>query len=86
MILHCDTTGTTDSTDMGDTGCPVTACCIVCWPTRNTLFSNSDASTSQPSPVAARWASAAMAPIAPNMPPMMSFTLAPHAGLAEHAG
>ncbi|MNI82386.1 hypothetical protein D3C73_1390920 [compost metagenome] len=56
---------------------PVTAYCIMCWPTRNTLFSNSEACTSAPTPVCSRWASAAMAPIAPNMPPMMSFTLDP---------
>ncbi|MCY1555756.1 hypothetical protein D9M68_924420 [compost metagenome] len=56
---------------------PVTACCIMCWPTRKTLFSNSEACTSMPSPVRSRWAKAAIAPSAPNIPPMMSLTLAP---------
>ncbi|MNV85816.1 hypothetical protein D3C71_1797980 [compost metagenome] len=62
---------------MGAAGLPVTAYCIMCWPTRNTLFSNSAESTSWPRPVMPRCISAAIAPIAPNMPPMMSLTLAP---------
>ena len=52
----------------------------MCCATRNTLFSNSELCTCWPRPVRSRCASAAIAPIAPNMPPMMSFTLAPRSG------
>ena len=62
---------------IGSAAWPVAANCIMCWATRKTLFSNSAACTSQPWPVLSRWRSAAMAPMAPNMPPMMSFTLVP---------
>ncbi|MCY1553968.1 hypothetical protein D9M68_905030 [compost metagenome] len=62
---------------IGAEGWPVIAYCSMCWPTRNTLFSNSADCTSWPRPVMPRWISAAMAPIAPNMPPIMSFTLVP---------
>ena len=62
---------------MGAAGWPVTAYCIMCWPTRKTLFSNRAESTSCPRPVMPRCISAAMAPMAPNMPPMMSLTLLP---------
>jgi hypothetical protein len=58
-------------------GLPVTANCIMCCATRNTLFSNSALCTSRHG----RWLrarrSAASTPIAPNMPPMMSLTLVP---------
>jgi hypothetical protein len=36
---------------MGAAGLPVTANCIMCWATRNTLFSNSALCTSWPWPV-----------------------------------
>ena len=62
---------------IGSAARPVAANCIMCWATRKTLFSNSADCTSQPSPVSSRWRSAAMAPMAPNMPPMMSLTLVP---------
>jgi hypothetical protein len=62
---------------MGAAGLPVMAYCIMCWPTRNTLFSNRALCTSWPRPVMPRWISAPSAPMAPNMPPMMSFTLVP---------
>ena len=62
---------------MGAAGWPVTAYCIMCCATRNTLFSNSALCTSWPRPVFSRRASAAIAPMAPNMPPMMSLTLLP---------
>jgi hypothetical protein len=62
---------------IGSAGLPVAANCIMCCATRNTLFSNSADCTSQPLPVSSRWRSAAIAPMAPNMPPMMSFTLVP---------
>ena len=62
---------------MGAAALPVTANCSMCWATRNTLFSNSAACTSWPRPVCARCISAAIAPIAPNKPPMMSLTLEP---------
>ena len=44
---------------------------------RNTQFSNSALCTSWPRPVRSRSRSAASTPIAPNMPPMMSFTELP---------
>ncbi|CKT00555.1 Uncharacterised protein [Mycobacterium tuberculosis] len=62
---------------IGAAAWPVMAYCSMCWPTRNTLFSNSADCTSCPLPVSPRCISAAMAPMAPNMPPMMSFTLVP---------
>ena len=62
---------------MGAAGWPVTANCIMCWATRKTLFSNSADCTCWPLPVTARWANAAIVPMAPNRPPMMSFTLLP---------
>ena len=40
-----------------------------------------------PRPVRSRWRSAAIAPMAPNMPPMMSFTLVPaRSGSPERPG
>ncbi|MOA23034.1 hypothetical protein D3C78_1436340 [compost metagenome] len=62
---------------IGADGWPVMAYCSMCCPTRKTLFSNRADCTSCPRPVIPRWISAAMAPMAPNMPPMMSLTLVP---------
>jgi hypothetical protein len=63
---------------MGAAGWPVTANCIMCCATRSTLFSNSALCTTWPRPVCGRAAAApASAPMAPNMPPMMSLTLVP---------
>ena len=59
---------------IGAAGLPVIAYCSMCWPTRNTLFSNSADCTSMPRPVMPRWISAPRMAMAPNMPPMMSLT------------
>ena len=62
---------------IGAAGWPVTANCIMCCATSSTLFSNRALCTSWPRPVFSRCASAAITPMAPNMPPMMSLTEAP---------
>ena len=59
---------------IGGAGAPVSAVCSMCWATSSTEFSKSALSTRRPRPVRRRSSSAASAPIAPNIPPMMSLT------------
>ena len=59
---------------IGGEATPVAAYCSMCCADESTQFSNSPTCTSWPLPVRSRSASAASAPITPNMPPMMSLT------------
>ncbi|MNI89605.1 hypothetical protein D3C73_1470250 [compost metagenome] len=62
---------------IGAAASPVTTNCCMCWAASSTQFSYSALCTSRPTPVLLRSLSAASTPMAPNMPPMMSFTELP---------
>jgi hypothetical protein len=63
--------------DMGSGSCFETACCIMCVETSHAAFSNRPLWTYSPTPVRSRSRSAARIAMAPNIPPIMSFTGAP---------
>ena len=62
---------------IGSGSLPLTACCIMWVETSHAQFSKSPLCTYWPRPVRSRSRSAARIAMAPNMPPIMSFTGAP---------